>query len=139
MDVMTLVISIAACSSYPAYICDAQAKTGIDPQILYAVCLVESQGTTTAFHPHDGHGSSLGVCQVKLSTAQLMGFKGSEKDLMDPTTNAVYAAKYLSKHLVRYKDLNKALSAYNAGHAIQSNYAYVGNVLKQYNYLKESR
>jgi soluble lytic murein transglycosylase-like protein len=56
------------------------------------------------------------VCQVKLGTARLMGFKGKEQQLIDPKTNINYAAKYLAYQLKRYKgDYKKAIVSYNRG------------------------
>lgn len=84
--------------------------------LLSAVCYVESHHKYSVIRPHDGKGSSIGGCQVKLATAQFLGFKGVEEDLLRPNVNAVYAAAYLRYQLDRYDgDIRKAISAYNAG------------------------
>lgn len=71
----------------------------------------------------------MGVCQIKLQTARLVGYTGKEKDLLDPGLNIYYAGKYLKKQLDRYKgDIPKAVSAYNAGTYRTSNEAYVDKV-----------
>lgn len=69
-----------------------------------------------AVHHDDGNGDSLGICQVKLSTARVLGFKGTQNQLKNPKTNINYAAKYLSKQLTRYQDNSPmAVAAYNSG------------------------
>lgn len=88
----------------------------LPPNLLSALCYVESSHNTTAVHHDDGKGASLGICQIKFPTAQLMGFKGTKKDLMLPANNIYYAGKYLKKQLSRYNgDVRKAVAAYNAG------------------------
>lgn len=86
--------------------------------LLEAVCFVESNHKVNAVHKDDGGANSLGVCQIKLNTAKDLGFKGTEKQLMNPKTNIKYAAKYLRHQLNRYKgSITKAVIAYNLGHA----------------------
>jgi soluble lytic murein transglycosylase-like protein len=86
--------------------------------LLSSLCYVESKHNPIAVHIDDGDGNSLGICQVKWSTARWLGFKGTEQDLMDPSTNIYYAGKYLAKQLQRYpNEINKAVIAYNQGHA----------------------
>lgn len=84
--------------------------------LLSALCYVESTHNVSAIHHDDGGGNSVGVCQVKLETAKMLGFKGTERQLMDPKVNVEYAAKYLKKQLNRYgQNSPKAVAAYNAG------------------------
>lgn len=84
--------------------------------MLSALCHVESQHNVIAVHHDDGKSASLGVCQVKLSTARFLGFPGSQHDLMDPYMNIHYAAKYLRRQLDRYGgNYSKGIAAYNAG------------------------
>lgn len=89
---------------------------GLPVGLLPAICYVESHHNILATHKDDGRGTSLGVCQIKLPTARMMGFKGSEKELMDPSNNVYYAGKYLRYNLNRYsQNRAKAIAAYNAG------------------------
>jgi soluble lytic murein transglycosylase-like protein len=57
------------------------------------------------------------MCQIKLSTARWLGYKGSPAKLWkDPRVNAHWAAKYLRYQIKRYKgDILCGVSAYNAG------------------------
>lgn len=86
--------------------------------LLASLCFVESRHDVAAIHEDDGDSNSIGVCQIKLKTAQWFGFRGSERELMRPATNIYYAAAYLSYQQRRYKgDITKAVIAYNVGNA----------------------
>lgn len=94
----------------------ASQTFSLPPGLLSAVCYVESHHKPRAVNRQDGGSPSLGLCQIKLDTAKLLGFQGKEKDLMNPKVNAYYAAKYLKKQLDRYDGYYyRAISAYNAG------------------------
>lgn len=105
----------------------------LPPKLLDSMCYVESRHDINAIHEDDGGTDSLGVCQVKLSTAQWLGFTGDAQDLMDPETNIFYAAKYLSYQHRRYRNVERALVAYNKGNAknLQSS-EYSAKVIKQW-------
>lgn len=91
---------------------------GLPPNLLNSLCYVESHHNPSAIHLDDGGANSVGVCQVKLSTAQNLGFKGGEAQLLDPNVNIYYAAKYLSHQIHRYHgSIPRALIAYNQGSA----------------------
>ena len=85
--------------------------------LLSSICYVESKHDVKAVHVDDGPSNSLGVCQIKHSTAQWLGFKGTAQELMEPKNNIYYAGKYLAYQLNRYKQINKAVIAYNLGHS----------------------
>jgi soluble lytic murein transglycosylase-like protein len=107
---------------------------GLPQGLLSSLCYVESTHNVNAIHKDDGRGNSVGVCQIKLETAQWLGFKGTEKQLMDPKTNIYYAAKYLARNSSRYNgDITKAIIAYNIGHAKQLTHTkYSDKVLRQW-------
>lgn len=109
----------------------------LPPGLQSAVCHVESGHRTHVIHHHDGKGNSLGVCQIKLSTARTLGYTGTATQLMDPEGNIYWSAKYLRKQLSRYPgDISKAVAAYNSGSYKESsiikgkarNQAYVNKV-----------
>lgn len=83
--------------------------------MLSAICYVESGHRIHARHDDDGGSPSLGICEIKITTATMLGFTGTEKQLMRPKTNIHYAAKYLAYQIKRYKDPMAAISAYNMG------------------------
>lgn len=68
-------------------------------------------------HHDDGGANSVGICQIKLKSAKQMGFKGTEKQLLDPKTNIYYAAKFLSYQIKRYHSVQRGVVAYNRGNA----------------------
>ncbi len=111
----------------------------LPPGLLSALCYVESGHDVRALHLDDNGSPSIGVCQVKLSTARLLGFKGSESDLRDPKLNVRVAGQYLSYQLLRYnRNVHKAVSAYNAGtwtvnaQGHTRNVKYVNKVLRRW-------
>lgn len=112
----------------------AGASFDLPPNLLTSLCYVESGHKVAAVHQDDGNGDSLGICQIKLSTARFVGFKGTRKQLMDPTINIYYAAKYLGHQVQRYHgDLTKAVIAYNIGSARQlKTTQYSQKVMKQW-------
>lgn len=100
---------------YESIILAAAKAAKISGALLLAICTHES-GLKNVIAPHDGGSASFGICQMKLQTAQILGFKGSEKDLMKPETNAKFAALYLKYQLDRYNnEWMKAVAAYNSG------------------------
>lgn len=110
---------------------------GLPPKLMSAICFVESSHIVSAVNPDDGGSASHGVCQIKLDTARLVGFKGTAKQLMRPKTNVYWAGKYLKKQLRRYNgDVTKAIAAYNAGKyretedGLPKNINYVDKVYK---------
>jgi soluble lytic murein transglycosylase-like protein len=92
------------------------AQYNLPVGLLSALCFTESGHNVAAIHHDDGNGDSLGICQVKLQTARLMGFKGTQKELMSPKVNIKYSAIYLRKQLSRYGENSPmAVAAYNSG------------------------
>lgn len=88
----------------------------VSSALLLAICTHESGGLKNVLVPHDSGSPTYGICQVKEGTAKMFGYKSEGTGLMDPATNATYAAKYLRYQLDRY-DGNWCMSvaAYNAG------------------------
>lgn len=96
--------------------------------LLSSLCFVESSHNVKAIHHDDGGSNSVGICELKLSTARLLGFKGTERQLMIPKDNIKYAAKYLKKQLKRYHgNISKAVAAYNAGTYRRNCFGYPKN------------
>jgi len=93
----------------------AALVAGVDPDLLSAICFVESGHNPKAYVHNDGGSPSYGQCQIKMGTAKDMGFRGTKKELMSESVNALYSAKYLQYQRKRYGSWEKAIIAYNAG------------------------
>jgi soluble lytic murein transglycosylase-like protein len=105
---------------YSTIILAAAKVIGIPGSLLLAICTHES-GLRNVEAPHDHGSPSYGLCQVKLDTAKILGFTGEGSGLMDPETNAKYAAMYLKYQLDRYQgDWCSATAAFNAGSYLPS-------------------
>lgn len=120
-----------------ALFASATTEYNLPPKLLDALCFVESNHRPHVINRDDGKGDSVGICQVQLRTARYMGYRGTEKGLLGPGTNILYAAKYLRYQLDRYGDLEKAIAAYNAGsYRVKAgkpvNQKYVDKVMKAY-------
>lgn len=101
--------------------------------LLASLCYVESNHNVHAYHANDGKGNSVGVCQIKLAVAQDYGFEGTEEQLMRPDVNIYYAAAHLNHQLKRYNNVERAVIAYNMGHAGTLLYSeYQMKVFKQW-------
>lgn len=112
---------------------NASQTFNLPPKLLESICFVETKHDVKAIHEGDGDSDSLGICQVKLATAQWLGFKGSEHDLMRPEVNIYFAAKYLAYQQRRYKNISRAIVAYNRGNATNlTTSTYSDKVLKQW-------
>ena len=106
---------------------------GLPEGLLSALCYVESNHNPAAIHHDDGGGDSLGICQVKYKTAKWLGFKGTPEQLLRPEINIKYAAAYLKYQHKRYDNsLQKAVVAYNKGHADDVTSTYSKKVFKQW-------
>lgn len=107
--------------TYAAIILAAAAKAKVSGALLLAICTYETNLTNVVIY-HDGGSPSYGICQVKYKTAQMLGFKGKEQELVNPFVNAKFAAKYLKYQEDRYGTGSwvKVVSSYNAGSFLES-------------------
>jgi len=104
---------------YVSIITLAAKKVGVSAGLLLAICSHESH-LKDINNENDKGTPSIGVCQVKMDTALMFGFKGDRYSLQKPSVNAKYAALFLKYQFDRYHDPLKALSAYNAGSYFES-------------------
>ena len=121
-------------------IIEAEAKANtIDPDLIRAIIWQESSGFANVKR-YEGPevGYSYGLMGLTMGAATDMGYKGEEKDLIKPEINVKYGVKYLRYQYDRYKDLDKALTAYNAGHWT-GNLTYANAVWKKMKAIKEAK
>ncbi len=102
------------------------AQYGIPHDVAFGLVSQESR-----FNPNaTGAAGEIGLTQIKPSTASGLGFTGTADQLYDPGVNLAFGLQYLAQQIARYNgDIASALSAYNAGHMITGNAAYVNGVL----------
>ncbi|EMF80980.1 transglycosylase SLT domain protein [Leptospira weilii serovar Topaz str. LT2116] len=82
-------------------------KNHLDPSLVQSVIKAESGFKTDAISPK----GAIGLMQLMPSTANLLGVD----DPSDPAENVAGGTKFLSDLLNKYKNLDHALAAYNAG------------------------
>lgn len=87
----------------------AAMKYNVDPFLLVSIIENESGFDPSAESPKGARG----LMQVMPTTAELIGF--SRDDMWDPRQNIRAGAKYIRLQLDRFKRLDLALAAYNAG------------------------
>lgn len=92
-------------------------QENVPAPLLLAIARHESGGFYPDAHRAEPHlqDASHGLMQILMSTAQGYGYRGTADGLYDPLTNMTYGAKHLKNLLHRTKDLQTAISAYNAG------------------------
>jgi soluble lytic murein transglycosylase-like protein len=64
-----------------------------------------------------GRGGTIGLMQIKLSTARSLGYTGDAEGLRDPNTNLTYAVRYLAgAYRAANGDHNRAVAYYASGY-----------------------
>jgi len=101
--------------AYDDIINAAGQQYGIDPDLLRAQMMRESQGNPKAVSPK----GALGLMQLMPGTAQDLGVT----NVTDPQQNIMGGAKYMRQLIDKYGDLDKAVQAYNMGPAAYDKYA----------------
>ncbi len=89
------------------------AKRGLPPEIADAVATVESGYRASAI----GAVGEIGLMQVLPSTARMLGFAGTNRELATPEINIRYGVDYLhSAWRLAGEDLCTTVMKYRAGH-----------------------
>lgn len=100
-------------NDYRAIIERESLTFGLPPALVDAVMAVESRYNTASV----GMDGEVGLMQVMLPTARMLGFSGSPSELARPEINVHYGAKYLAGAWRRAGgDLCTATMKYRAGH-----------------------
>ena len=98
---------------YHALIAKYARANGVPIKLAHAVVRVESAYRANA----RGGAGEIGLMQLKLSTARMMGYGGSAKGLYNPETNIRYGMKYLGEaHRLAGGSTCGTILRYNAGH-----------------------
>ena len=105
-------------SPYSKEISVTAKKYKLDPQVIYATIMTESEGDPNAFRYEPGlKDASLCLGQILVSTAKSLGFAGKTKDMYKTDVCIDLIGKYHRKMLDTYGDLTptQLAIAYNAG------------------------
>jgi soluble lytic murein transglycosylase-like protein len=71
----------------------------------------------SGFNPALRHGPYWGLMQLRLDTAQSMGYRGPARGLLDVETNLKYGVAYLSNaYVVADRNQDRALALYASGY-----------------------
>ena|ERR1700688_1207151 len=101
--------------TYTQIILAAAKAAKVSGELLLAICNQETNLTNIVVY-HDGSSPSYGICQVKYSTASMLGYKGKPDGLVNSFENAKWAASYLKYQEERYDgDWVKMTASYNSG------------------------
>jgi soluble lytic murein transglycosylase-like protein len=118
---------------YAALIQTVALKHGIDPALVHAVVVTESNYRPRATSPVGARG----LMQVMPATARELGFSRASA-LFDPRQNLEAGVKYLKLLLERFDgDLPSALAAYNAGPGAVSKHAGIPPYPETRNYVRK--
>ena len=100
---------------YSEYVSKYAIEYGVDEELIYALIKAESNFKTDAVSAKDAKG----LMQLMYSTAEEVanknGIELTEENILDPDININLGVKYISTLLEKYKCVEIALAAYNAG------------------------
>ncbi|TQE72980.1 lytic transglycosylase domain-containing protein [Leptospira noguchii] len=116
-------------SSLSKIIHQESEKNNLDPRLVQSVIKAESNFKTDAVSPK----GAIGLMQLMPSTANSLGVE----DPFDPAENVAGGTKFLSDLLNKYKNLDHALAAYNAGPSAVDRYAGIPPYRETRNYVEK--
>jgi Soluble lytic murein transglycosylase and related regulatory proteins (some contain LysM/invasin domains) len=98
---------------------EAGARYGIEPELLQAIAIVESNGNITAVNKNRDGSLDVGLMQINSSNfSALRKFRISQKDLLDdPCQSVMTGAWILAGQIQQFGYTWDAVGAYNAGTA----------------------
>lgn len=98
---------------YDSIISHYAVLNGVPVDLAHAVVFSESTYRPNA----TGAVGEVGLMQLRMATARMVGYSGSRKGLYDPETNIKYGMKYLGKaHELGGGSTCGTILKYNAGH-----------------------
>jgi soluble lytic murein transglycosylase-like protein len=99
--------------SYSTIVARYASDYGVPAGLAHAVIRAESN-----YRPKSrGRAGEIGLMQIKVGTARMVGYSGSARELFDPETNIKYGIKYLSMaYRLSGGDTCGTILRYNAGH-----------------------
>lgn len=119
----------ASAPSYTSIINRAASRYGVEAALIRAVIKVESNFKPDAV----SRAGSIGLMQLLPATAADYGVK-SRDALFDPAVNVDIGTRHLKRLLKKYKNINRALTAYNAGEGAEVDFRRSGIYLETRKY-----
>ena len=114
---------------YGRIISDAAHRYQVDVALIRAVIKVESN-----FNPNAvSRAGAVGLMQLLPSTAADYGV-GSHDALFDPTVNIDTGTRHLQRLLKKYRNISRALTAYNAGEGNEVGFRKTGAFIETRKY-----
>jgi soluble lytic murein transglycosylase-like protein len=100
-------------AEYDALVATHARANGLPEALVHRVIVRESR-----YQPRlVGRGGTIGLMQIKLSTARGLGYTGNAEGLRDPNTNLTYAVRYLAgAYRAANGDHNRAVAYYASGY-----------------------
>lgn len=106
-------IETKSAKPYHAIIARHARENGVPVSLAHAVVYSESSYKANA----RGAAGEIGLMQLRLPTARMVGYKGSPKALYHPETNIKFGMRYLGKaHQLSGGKTCGTILKYNAGH-----------------------
>ena len=103
-------------SSMDAAIARHAAANGVPMELARRVVKRESSG-----NPRAVSQGNYGLMQIRLGTAQAMGYRGNAQGLLDPETNMTYAMRYLAgAHRAAGGNHDRAIALYARGYFFEA-------------------
>jgi soluble lytic murein transglycosylase-like protein len=102
----------AVAGPHDALITKHAAANGVPESLVRRVIHIESKG-----NPRVVSKGNYGLMQIRLGTAQAMGYRGTAQGLLDPEVNMTYAMKYLAgAHRAARGSHDRAIALYARGY-----------------------
>src|ERR1700736_6965280 len=100
-------------ADYEALVASHASANGLPAELVHRVIVRESR-----YQPRlVGRGGTIGLMQIKLSTARSLGYTGDAEGLRDPNTNLTYGVKYLAgAYRAANGDHRRAMAYYASGY-----------------------
>ena len=110
-------VSTKSGKPYDSIISRYAAENSVPVDLAHAVVFSESTYRANA----TGAAGEVGLMQLRMATARMIGYTGSRQGLYDPETNIKYGMKYLGMaHKLGGGSTCGTILKYNAGHGAKS-------------------
>jgi soluble lytic murein transglycosylase-like protein len=100
-------------AEYDALVATHASTNAVPEALVHRIILRESRYQPGLI----GRGGTIGLMQIKLSTARGLGYTGNAEGLRDPNTNLTYGVKYLAgAYRAANGDHRRAMAYYASGY-----------------------